>query len=505
MHLKLTALSFVFTFCGVYNGLSQTGQLEMRGDSTSRLQAGLEIQGIATNKNRTPFWLRTNSFGSNPVNGLSGSTLAYIGKDYRYNPDEGPALLDWGFVTAGRLNVGNKTEFLLTEAYAKARVSIFQLKAGRSRDLTGLVDSSLSSGAFSVSGNGLGVPKVELGIPEYWQLPFMDQLLAVKGNFSHGWFGDTELRYNHNAPSAVSYYHQKSLYGRLGKPHWRLKLFGGFNHQVMWSDGTIVEGASNTLSLTQTFWHVVFGKAYGNHDIPLSKIGNHLGSLDQGVEYDFDAVNIMGYHQFFYEVGGLYHGNNLKDGLWGIVIKNKYPHEGYGFTWGKLLLEYMGSKSQGGELDAPITPSGDEDYYNNYIYAQGWTYKGDNIGSNFLTQRKYARPGQATRPAEIIINNRVKLYHIGAEGAWGGWSWRTKLSFSKNFGTYASSPEGTTTGPTRAIQPGPYFERVRQFSGYLEAGCNLKNNYRLGFVFAADHGMLLNNSVGGILKLSKHW
>ena len=30
-----------------------------------------------------------------------------------------------------------------------------------------------------------------------------------------------------------TYLHQKSLYGRFGKPEWKLKLYGGFNHQVI--------------------------------------------------------------------------------------------------------------------------------------------------------------------------------------------------------------------------------------------------------------------------------
>ena len=51
----------------------------------------------------------------------------------------------------------------------------------------------------------------------------------------------------------------------------------------------------------------------------------------------------------------------------------------------------MNSKSQGGEIDAKITPSGDEDYYNNYVYKKGWTYKGENLGNPLLTSNKYAR------------------------------------------------------------------------------------------------------------------
>jgi hypothetical protein len=274
----------------------------------------------------------------------------------------------------------------------------------------------------------------------------------------------------------------------------------------MWGHEKSIEPAFD-LSTLESFWYVVRGVEYGSWDMPTSKIGNHLGSLDQGLQYDFDVLNIMAYHQFFYDIGGLYHGSNVKDGLWGLVFRNKKAGEHASFGWRKLLLEYFGSKSQGGEPHIPRRAiSGAEDYYNNYTYAQGWTYKGENIGNNFLTQRKYARPGQAMHDDQIIINNRVKLLHIGIEGFLGKWSWQTRLSFSANFGTYATNAEGGPTGRDEwIIYPPPYFDKVNQFSGYLAADRPLNKNYRIGFVLAADQGKLLNNSVGGLIRVSRVW
>jgi hypothetical protein len=334
--------------------------------------------------------MRTNQFGSIPLSGVSGSLLGYAGRDYIKEGDK-PRLTDWGFGVSGRLNTGKTTQFLLTEAYLKGRLSIFQLKAGRSKDISGLADSSLSSGAFAVSGNALGIPKIELSIPEYWYLPFTGKLIALKGSFAHGWFGETPIGYTQGDSLVRSWYHQKSLYVRLGRPGWRLTIYGGFNHQVMWGNEKRKEPRWG-LSSAETFWYVVSGRKYGGGGIPISKIGNHLGSVDQGLEYDFRSVKVRGYHQFFYDVGGLYHGNNLRDGLSGLVFINRKNSSAHFFQWKKILVEYLASKSQGGEPDAPVTPSGDEDYYNNPSYKQGWTYKGENIGNNFLTQKNM--PGQ---------------------------------------------------------------------------------------------------------------
>lgn len=493
--MRLSLVFFLLSF-------SITVVAQEKGDSTL-YRAGVELQSIVTSNNAVPFWLRTNQYGSIPSDGFSGSLLLKGTKTYQHSAVNEP-LFDWGGGIEARMNLANNSQLILTEAYLKARILFVQLKAGRSKEVTGLVDSSLSVGAFAGSGNALGIPKIDISIPEFWDIPFTKKLIAVKGNFAHGWFGKTSLQEGLASPSVNSYYHQKSLYGRIGKPHWKVNLYGGFNHQVMWGNEKQIEGNDFSLSAGQTYWYVISGKAYGRPGIPVSKIGNHIGSIDQAVEVKFNSITALGYHQFFYEVGGLYHGNNLKDGLWGISIRNNQQQQ-RGTTWRKILFEFLASKSQGGELDAPITPSGDEDYYNNYIYAQGWTYKGQNLGNNFFTQKKYAKPGQVMREDEIVINNRLILYHLAINGVFKNWDYLTKISFSSNLGTYASSPDGTTTGGDRFIYPPPYFEKVNQLSAFVELSKKMKQNFRIGFLIGVDNGGLLNNSVGGLIKLSKEW
>ncbi|MGN6493970.1 MAG: capsule assembly Wzi family protein [Agriterribacter sp.] len=466
-------------------------------------QGKMELQAIGTSNDQVPFWFRTNQYGSIPSRGMSGSLVAQVKKNYRN--DGNRRIIDWGFGAEGRLNIGHNSRFILTEAYLKGKLAMFELKGGRSKEVFGITDTTLSSGAFALSGNALGIPKVEVSIPEYWSLPFANKFFAIKGNYAHGWFGKTPLWESEHADIVSSYLHQKSLYLRLGKPESRLKLAGGFNHQVMWGNEKTIEGPEYELSPFQTYWHVVFGKAYGIPGIPKSKIGNHIGSIDQEISYAWNSIQVNLYHQFFYDVGGLYHGNNLRDGLFGLVFRNlKEKHTGFG--WKKILVEYMASKSQGGELDAPITPSGDENYYNNYIYLHGWTYKNENLGNNFLTSRWYGREDLVRSEKQASINNRVVLGHIGIEGFAGSWDYIAKVSYSDNFGTYFTSPFGSTTGGIRVIAPPPYFERVQQFSAYLEAArFFVDKRYKLGFALAIDQGDLLYNSFGAMVKVSRHW
>jgi len=132
--------------------------------------ASLEAQGVFTSDhNHVPFWMRSDRFGSVPLPGASASFLAAASKDY--SPQAG--LVDWGASLLLRADVGSSSRVTLIEGYVKARFSIFQFRAGRIREFTGLVDSTLSSGAFATSGNALGIPKVQLAIPEYFPYRYL--------------------------------------------------------------------------------------------------------------------------------------------------------------------------------------------------------------------------------------------------------------------------------------------------------------------------------------------
>lgn len=478
-------------------------QLAEIPDSSGTFHAQVNTMAIGTTNKQVPFWMRSNQYGSIPEDGISGSLSAAVKRDYLSN--ENNPVLDWGMGLEGRLNMGQKTSFRFIEAYLKARLSIFQLKAGRSRDNMGFADPDLSSGNFSISGNALGIPKIELSIPDFWPVPFTKDLFAVKGTLAYGAFGKVIVNMDISQQKEVqSYYHQKSFYARIGKPQWKLKLYGGMNHQVMWGEEQKIYGSHYGLSGIKTLWYVTAGKAYGNDSIPRSKIGNHIGSIDQAISYDFKTVTITLYHEFFYEVGGLYHLNNIKDGLWGIRFTNReQPNKP--IRWRNALIEFMATKSQGGELDAKVTPSGDEDYYNNYLYPMGWTYQEENLGNNFLTNKKYQRKELPSHQPEYIGNNRILLLHVAASVYCYSWDISAKLSYSSNYGTYATSTMGNSTGTQRTVYGPPYFQQVNQCSGYLEASRPLKKGYSIGFVLAADYGDLLYNSLGGMVRFSKKW
>ena len=449
-----------------------------------------------------PFWLRSNQFGSIP---LDNASLSFIGTASKEYDKKNKKLFDWGASLEGRANIGNKSDFKLIEGYAKVRFSIFELKGGRSKDIMGLCDSSLSSGAFAVSGNSLGIPKIQLSIPEFYTIPFLGRLFAFKGNYVHGWIGETSVRLlSGKMDSLKTFFHQKSLYARFGKLSWNWKLYGGFNHQVYWGSEADYYGEYYTLKDFESYMYVITGKAYGTDIIPSSKVGNHLGSIDLGFEYNFNKIKLYVYHQFFYDVGALYYLANVRDGLNGLSLTNNQPTNNHFFTWKKILVEFFYSKNQAGEYWSPLTPSGDENYYNNgNQYFDGWSYNGIGIGSPLIGSRDWIREGLPADPNDYFINNRVIALHLGFEGSVTSWDFIFKASYSLNYGTFGTSEEGQSLGSIHFPPVYGIFPETKQFSSYLAASKEFKRHMHLGVTGAFDVGDLYYNSLGLQVTFSK--
>jgi hypothetical protein len=478
----------------------------------------LETQATLTTNGAVPFWMRSNQYGSIPLSGLSGSFIGRANKEYKkiLGIDTlNKKLFDWGFGFEGRANMGKGSNFQLIEAYGKLKISALQLKVGRSKDVMGLNgDTTLSSGNFAVSGNSLGIPQLELSIPEYFGLPILNGLFSIKGNFVHGWLGKTKILDRLGTPGnpeyykllnnhPTSYFHQKSLYVRLGQPLWKLQLYGGLNHQVFWDDLKAAYESKLTLSKFETFKYVVLGKAYSTSSIPRSKIGNQLGSIDMAAEYNFKDAKITIYRQNFYDVGALSKFANIKDGLNGISIVNK-KYKNKGFNWKKALFEFFYSKDQAGYPWSIPTASGDEDYYNNYYFSNGWSSKGLGIGTPLITPKNYAKNGQASDNFDYFINNRIIAIHVGLNSEFKKWNFISKISYSWNYGTFATSIYGKSTG-SKFAEPNltNLFIPVQQLSFLLKSYKNLNNGYTLGLSTAFDQGNLLNTSIGLQFSLAK--
>ena len=399
---------------------------------------------ISTDGN-TPFWLRANQYGTipltSPIVTLRGSVILdykrAITKEDQYKLSK----FDWGYGLNIVGNVGKENQFLIPEAYIKAKFGAFEIYAGRRREVFGLVDSTLSSGSYIWSGNALPMPKIQIMNWDFVPLGITKGFLSFKGSFAHGWFE------NDRTDVKNFYLHQKSLYFRLGKPDWKFKFYGGFNHQVQWGgtllypdplnksgiDGKVGSSFSDYINVVTGRSLAVVGDTTknGGNDA-LNRSGNHLGTLDVGFDINANNFSIFCYRQSIYEDGSLAYLSNIYDGLNGVSFEFKGTHN-RNVYFKKVVLEYLNTTSQGGVLGSKETDSrlrGQDDYFNNGVYRNGWIYNHKTIGTPFINNL-------FAQNYESLTNTRVESYYLGMSLFIYDIPVFVNLSYTNNYGTYS--------------------------------------------------------------------
>ncbi|XWW45954.1 hypothetical protein JYG30_00370 [Fibrella sp. USSR17] len=417
----------------------------------------IELGSYVPFRGDIPFWQRANQYGivpgnegerSEPVATLRGGLKAnYYGKPTS-RIDSLRAVhrrVDWGWgfdMVLNSTSLNQKLTLLVPEAYAKVKYRGVELYAGRRRELIGLVDSTVSSGSYIWSGNALPPLKIQIGT-DGWQS--LGKAFAINVFYAQGWF-----EYDRFVKGSML--HQKALYLRLGKPNWRVWVYGGMNHQVQWG------GSNESLpgefirrnqlpSTLRDYADLVLGTSLGNRIVDTTvyspfdtgnRIGNHLGTIDLGVTLRANKFDMVFYRQSIYEDGSLFYLINIADGLNGLKIQNKRSGSS-GLRLNKVVLEFLSTMSQGGNTFINSDPAsrGRDNYFNHGQYRDGWSRYGRTIGTPFIppaTDLPASFPG-----AFFTNNNRVRVYHVGLSGQLSSQvGFSGKFSYSQNAGTYDS-------------------------------------------------------------------
>ena len=456
-----------------------------------------------------PFWLRANQYGIVPRGENVPTLRAGLRVDY-YGPPK--TALDslrasqrrvdwgWGFDVAANANAASARTpsvdalaFVLPEAYVKVRVRGIEGWAGRRREIIGLADSTLSTGSYSWSGNAVPPLKIQLNTVGWVPLT---RWLYLNALYAQGWFEyDRFIR--------GSMLHQKALYLRIGKATGKLWLFGGMNHSVQWggNNESLPSSFIRNSQLPASFHDyidIVLGSSLGGRNVDTTKyspfdagnrIGNHLGTVDLGMEIRGKAVSVFLYRQSIYEDGSLFYLINIADGLHGARFTNNRPNRG-GFRLNRAVLEYLNTYSQGGSTfeGGDGAKRGRDNYFNHGQYRDGWSSYGRTIGTPFIapaTDLPSRYPGNA-----FTNNNRVRVYHVGLSGQFSAKVGFTgKFSYSQNVGIYDA----------------PFATTATQFSGML--GLYSQINWLGGTVLNTtvgyDKGDLYENNLGFFVSLKK--
>ncbi len=488
------------------------------------LSAYAEAGGYVSSSDRIPFWLRANQWGRVPVQAPIGtarlglhyqSPVTYVDSAHRkarFNWSVGvegvanvgakpPILLAeyygnmrWRWLDGGA-NDGAKSQLLLPEAYGKVRWRWLELMAGREKQIIGIVDSTLSSGSYSWSGNALPIPMVRLGLPDYVPLGFLGRFVSIKGTFAHGWFNVPYIKH--------AYLHQKTFHIRLGKPVNNVHVHLGLVHQVQWGgEAEYLRAGDLSINgkLPTDFGDYVRGVVLAqltrglisdrfNYFDGFNRVGNHLGHIDMAVDWRIKDTKFLLYRQHPFDDASSLQFQNLPDGLYGLSLRRNTPTTS-AFALKGMVLEYFYTRDQTHYVPGSRFSS-DDSYFNHAQYRQGWSYMERAIGNPLLPTVLEAKKGFPDGDG-FFPTNRTVSYYVGLEALI---AQKVKVMARVSQGHY--------------FRPGDreYSPEVRQFSSLLAFDAPLLRwgNTRIKAQIAYDKGGLYAESLGGYLGIRSNF
>ncbi|WP_165933444.1 capsule assembly Wzi family protein [Arundinibacter roseus] len=458
-----------------------------------------EMGSYQSSSNQIPFWLRANQWGQVPMQASFGTVRLgmYLHADStcaEHEETKKKSTFGWSAGAQVVTTFGSQNTYLLPEAYLKVRWKHLQITAGRQKEAIGIMDTTLTSGSYSWSGNALPVPKINVGFADYVPIHFLRDFLSVKGNYAHGWFKENYIK--------GVFLHQKTLHARFGKPSSRVHVQVGINHHVTW--GGQAEYLDNSPlavdgKLTRNFKDYLWGVVLAN--IPresrtsrftqfdgTNRVGNHVGHYDLAIDWTTKRTKFLVYRQHPFEDGSGLQIQNLPDGLYGFSVR-PLQSSGKVVAWKGLVLEYLHTRNQSGN-DFDLTGTrfkGLDNYFNHAQYAQGWSYRDKGLGTPFLPTRLEVSDSIRTT-GEFFPSNSVILYHIGLEALLlNKVHVLAKASYSLHFGTINI----------------PFERRISQFSSLLALDMPLSalGHIKLNGQLAWDKGGLYPSSLGSYLGI----
>lgn len=468
-------------------------------DTTGLRPAGTYFVQAATStlstSHRTAFWLQANQYGiipSTPQNALLSAGVYY----------NVPLSRKWA-VDAAVYGVGqsNNPEWkgVIAEGYLRLKYKKWELYGGRKREYIGLSDTLVGMGSMVSSTNALPIPQVRFGTSDF--IPIIGKWFRVKAYLVHGWF-ENSRPFVKNA-----YLHQKGLYVRLGGDRSPIVLHSGVNHSVQW--GGYAETFKNDSGNMARkgyyenswlgYWGVVSGKSMAEYAVAnpnrvivfdQNRVGNHLGTIDLGLQIRFKAFDVFAYRQIMFEDGSLFYRLQAADSFNGLRWLNKKRSSPL-FYLSRVTMEYLSTIDQGGAdfVDTDPKKRGRDNYFNNSQYQDGWAYMGKTIGTPFIIPDSDLKKS-VRKNAIAFTNNRVEVAHLGLAGRiHRRTAWEVKLSASRNYGTYLF----------------PYYKPLNQFSGYLRIGTqvNWLKGGEISGAIAYDDGRILDSTLGGFISIRK--
>lgn len=369
----------------------------------------------------------------------------------------------------------NHGTFVIHRLYAHARLYIVDVSAGV-MPMTDGMDTPLGSGSLLLSANAPSMPAVRIGLEQWTPFPGLFGYMEIKGGLAHAWLTDNIGVYN-------SMLHYKWAGLQLGGS-LPVNISYEIHHAAQWG-GKALDG-KDLGNNWRAFRHVLLAQAGGeSYNEAKNAQGNHLGSQLLTLTAKGTGWKTKIYWQNFLEDNFAFIGNgkNLPDGRWGITAEQQ--------VWpflNTVTVEYIGTTDQSGPLHDQdgIIYAGNDEYYRNSVYSQGWNYFLRSLGSPLITSPLYnLQEDTQTR------NNRIKAWHIGIGGDIFGFRYKMMATYVRNYGTYRYDDWFTQKSTNTAL--------LLQLNKQVEKAWGLE----FGLCLAADIGTQFGNTFSAQVTIRK--
>lgn len=431
MRNKLLIIVFLLSASANARDLSwdwwPTGIVDGVSAGADTMQYIIGVSALASSGRFAPFWLQSNMNGDISSSPFSGNVSAGVYKQAVHN--ERWWDYDFAVQLTGRVQSripGSAFDMqqrmatgYFNQLYAHLRLYIFDITAGIKPMIYEMQDTALSMGSMVFSGNSQPLPRLTIGIDRYTPVPGCYGYFELKGGLTHAWLAD-------NVYMRGSYIHHKWLALRLGG-RLPVNISYELHHAAQWGGISPVYGDIG--SDWQSFVNVFLARGGGvMRNDQLNAQGNHVGSQQLMLTGKGNGWEVSMYWQNFFEdnFAAIGDGQNLADGLWGISLKQtRWPYV-QGVTY-----ECMNTTDQSGpwhDRDG-LCYAGNDSYYRNSVFVNGWNYFFRSIGTPFITSPLYNKDGTI-----YTLNSRVRVHYIGVRGDIYGFLYRVKLSYARNYG-----------------------------------------------------------------------
>jgi len=384
--------------------------------------------------------------------------------------------------------IKNKTdESILHQAYLRARLfKTIDISIGKEAYSPISYNDTLTVGGFLINNNSRPIPKVIMGIYEYFPIAFTKNWVEIKGGITHGWLNDDRTKEGLSNSAQSPYLHEKWAYIRLGNTKYQ--PFAGLVHNSIYG-GTRPNGRKIPIDYVATFFGKGSEKIGGGE--AFNAAGAHEGFWDFGFYTTVKWADILVYIQRpfadgsgmkiwepknrDFKIGGIFNLHNFNfiekfaieiirtdyqsgPGLPDPIYPEGHPKDGevifldkvddydafmfetFGETtngWGKDdVMDYLVKEQNHG-----YNYGGRDDYNNNGSYHNGWTYHDQLFGMPLYhsqLETSLMDPEWIPNNAKAIKNTRVRAFHLGMEGQLiTGFDYLLKFTFTNNLGSYS--------------------------------------------------------------------